>query len=273
MANVEMLKEKAKEIRKLTLKTIGTLGIGHIGGSMSICDLLAVLYHEAMNVDASDPKKADRDRLVCSKGHGGPAVYAALASRGFIPESQLETLNTPNTHLPSHCDMNLTPGIDMTTGSLGQGFSCAVGMAAAAKMDKNPCNVFAIVGDGECQEGQIWEAAMFAGNNNLSNLIAFLDYNKMQVDGYVNDIGDLYPLDKKWEDFGWNVQVIDGHDVYAISRAIDYAKKEHHRPCMIIMNTIKGKGAYFCENDPSNHCRDVSEEEWKSAVKKLDEEE
>lgn len=271
MANVKLLEEKAKEIRKLTLKTIGTLGIGHIGGSMSICDVLSVLYYDKMNVDPADAKNPDRDRLVVSKGHGGPAVYAALASKGFIPESELLTLNTPNTNLPSHCDMNRTNGIDMTTGSLGQGFSCAVGMATAAQMDKKDLTVYAIIGDGECQEGQIWEAAMFAGNRKLRNLITFLDYNKMQVDGYLEDIGNLHPLDEKWKAFGWYVQEIDGHDVNAISRAIDNAKKMSY-PSIIIMHTIKGKGAYFCENDPGSHCRDVSEEEWTTAVKKLDEE-
>lgn len=238
---------------------------------MSICDLLSVLYYEKMNVDPKDPKKADRDRLVVSKGHGGPAVYAALASRGFIPESELLTLNKPNTNLPSHCDMNRTAGIDMTTGSLGQGFSCAIGMATAAQMDKTDCTIYTIIGDGECQEGQIWEGAMFAGNRKLRNLIAFLDYNKMQVDGYLEDIGNLHPLDEKWKAFGWYVQEIDGHDVNAISRAIDNAQKMN-LPSVIIMHTIKGKGAYFCENQPGSHCRDVSEEEWTTAVKKLDEE-
>ncbi|MBQ9562946.1 MAG: transketolase [Lachnospiraceae bacterium] len=271
MANVKLLEEKAKEIRKLTLRCIGSLGIGHIGGSMSICDLLSVLYYDKMNVDPKNPQWADRDRLVVSKGHGGPAVYAALASKGFIPVEELDTLNKPHTNLPSHCDKNRTPGIDMTTGSLGQGFAVAVGMATAAKMDKKPLTVYTIVGDGECQEGQIWESALYAGNRGLDNLIAFVDYNKMQVDGLLENISDLYPLDDKWKSFNWFVQVIDGHDVNAISRAIDNASKVK-RPSVIIMHTIKGKGADFCENQPSNHCRPVSEDEWKGAVAALDKE-
>ena len=271
MANVKLLKEKAKEIRKLTLRCIGTLGVGHVGGSMSVCELLSVLYYDKMRVDPKNPKWDDRDRLVVSKGHAGPAVYATLASKGFIPIEQLDTLNQPHTDLPSHCDKNHTPGIDMTTGSLGQGFAVAVGMAAAAKMDHRNLTIYTIVGDGECQEGQIWESALFAGNYGLDNLIAFVDYNKMQCDGYMSAISDMYPFDDKWKAFNWYVQVIDGHNVEEIANAIDNASKVK-RPSVIIMNTVKGKGANFCENLPTCHHMTVTDEMWKNAVAALDQE-
>lgn len=272
-SKTEMLNEKAKEIRKLTIQTIGELGVGHIGGALSLSEVLSVLYFDAMNVDANDSKMENRDRFVLSKGHGGPAVYATLALKGFIPMEELKTLNRPNTHLPSHCDMRLTNGIDMSTGSLGQGFSAATGMAVAAQMDNRDLYVYTIIGDGESQEGQIWEAAMLAGSRKLDNLIAFTDYNKMQIDGYIEDVNGLYPLDKKWESFGWYVQTVDGHDVDAISKAIDNAKKIKGKPSMIILDTIKGKGAYFCENMVASHNMNISEEMWKKAVDLLDKEE
>ena len=267
---VRMLEEKAKEIRKLTIQAIGELGVGHIGGALSLCEVLSVLYFDAMNIDPADAKMEDRDRFVLSKGHGGPAVYATLALKGFIPMEELHTLNRPNTHLPSHCDMRLTNGIDMSTGSLGQGFSAATGMALAAKMDARDLYVYAIVGDGESQEGQIWEAAMLAASQKLDNFIAFTDYNKMQLDGYIEDVNGLYPLDKKWESFGWHVQTADDHDVAAIAHAIDNAKKVKGRPSMIILDTVKGKGGFFCENMVASHNMNISEETWKKAVEMID---
>ncbi len=269
---VAMLNNKAKEIRKKTIECIGKLGVGHVGGCLSLCEVLSVLYFDVMNVDANDPQKADRDRFILSKGHGGPTVYATLALKGFFGEEWLDTLNRPNTNLPSHCDMKKTPGIDMTTGSLGQGFSAAVGMAIAGKMDNHPAWFYTIIGDGESQEGQIWEAAMLSGNKRLDNLIAFTDYNKMQIDGTIQQVNGLHPLDKKWESFGWHVQCVDGHDVKAIGHAIDTAKKITGCPSMIILDTIKGKGAYFSENLISSHNMPVTEEMWKKAVKDLDEE-
>jgi transketolase len=221
---IGMLEEKANEIRKLTIRSIGKLGVGHIGGALSLCEVLSALYFEVMNVDPQNPNMENRDRLVLSKGHGGPALYATLALKGFIPVEELDTLNQPNTHLPSHCDRKLTKGIDMTTGSLGQGFSAATGMAIAAKMDKKDLYIYTIIGDGESQEGQIWEAALCAGSRRLDNLIAFTDYNKMQIDGYTEEICGLEPLDKKWESFGWHVQSVDGHDIKEILYAIDNAK-------------------------------------------------
>lgn len=274
MANkYEMLQEKATEIRKLTIQTIGKLGVGHIGGALSLCEVLSVLYFDAMKVDPQNPKWDERDRFVLSKGHGGPAVYATLALKGFIPVEELDTLNRPNTHLPSHCDMKLTTGIDMSTGSLGQGFSAACGMAVAGKMDKRDLYIYAIIGDGESQEGQIWEAAMLAGSRQLDNFIAFTDYNKMQLDGYIEDVNGLYPLEDRWKSFGWHVQTVNGHDCRAIARAIDNAKKLKGKPSMIILDTVKGKGGYFCENMVASHNMTIDEATWKKAIEIIDEEE
>lgn len=274
MANkYEMLQKKATEIRKLTIQTIGKLGVGHIGGALSLCEVMSVLYFDAMYIDPQNPKMEDRDRFVLSKGHGGPAVYATLALKGFIPMEELDTLNRPNTHLPSHCDMKLTTGIDMSTGSLGQGFSAACGMAVAGKMDKRDLYIYSIIGDGESQEGQIWEAAMLAGSRHLDNFIAFTDYNKMQLDGYIEDVNSLYPLEDRWKSFGWHVQIVNGHDCKAIAQAIDNAKKLKGRPSMIILDTVKGKGGYFCENMLASHNMNVDEATWKKAIERIDEEE
>ena len=266
-----MLEAKANEIRKLTIEEIGRLSVGHIGGSVDLCELLAVLYFHAMRIDPQNPRLPDRDRFVLSKGHGGPALYATLALRGYFPVEKLKTLNRPGTDLPSHCDMNRTPGIDMTTGSLGQGFSCAVGMALGARMEHLPSTIFACIGDGESQEGQVWEAAMLAASQRLGNLIAFTDYNKMQIDGYIEDINGLYPLADKWESFGWHVQSVDGHDVSQIAHAIDCARLITGRPSMILLNTIKGKGCFFCENKLSSHSvKNITEDMWQEAVALLD---
>ena len=269
---IDYLNRQANKIRELTVESIGKLGFGHIGGASSICEVLAALYFDIMNVDPEDPLMEDRDRLVLSKGHAGPALYAALALKGFFPVEELDTLNRPDTHLPSHCDRKLTRGIDMTTGSLGQGFSAAVGMALAAKLDRKDLFVYAIIGDGESQEGQIWEAAMLAGTRELDHLIAFTDYNKMQIDGYTGDINTLDPLDKRWEAFGWNVHVADGHDIGQILAAVDTAKKQKGRPSMIILNTVKGMGLYFAENKVESHNMNISEEMWKKAAVQLKEE-
>lgn len=270
---VKMLEERANDIRKLTIQTIGRFGSGHIGGSLSICEVLSVLYFDAMNINPQEPKMPERDRFVLSKGHGGPAVYSALALKGFFGIENLDTLNRPNTNLPSHCDMKRTIGIDMSTGSLGQGFSAAIGMAVAGKLDAKPLYIYTIIGDGESQEGQIWEAAMLAGSRKLDNVIAFTDYNKMQIDGEIETVNGLYPLDKKWEAFGWHVQMVDGHNVEQICYAIDNAKKIKGKPSMIILNTIKGKGCNFCENQIGSHHMAITEEMWKNAIDLLESEE
>ncbi|MBR6751154.1 MAG: transketolase [Clostridia bacterium] len=238
----------AQEIRVNIVNCISSLGVGHIGGCLSIADVLAVLYGKHMNVDPKNPKMEGRDRLVCSKGHAGPAVYSVLAEMGYFDKSELATLNQSGTNLPSHCDMNKTLGVDMTAGSLGQGLSCAVGIAIGSKLAKDNATIYCIVGDGESQEGQIWEAAMYAGSHGIDNLIAFTDYNKLQLDGYVKDINDLASLSAKWRAFNWEVfDVIDGNDVEQIDQAITQAKAVIGKPKMVILNTIKGKGVSFVE--------------------------
>ena len=233
-------------------------------------ELLVVLYEKHMKVDPSNPKMEGRDRLVVSKGHSGPAVYATLCTEGFFDESWLLTLNQPGTNLPSHCDMNKTPGVDMTTGSLGQGFSCAMGIAKASKICKDGATIYTIIGDGESQEGQIWEAAMFAAQQKLDNVIAFTDYNKMQIDGTIDEICGLDPLDEKWRAFGWNVIVVeDGNDVEQIDDAINCAKHSS-KPSMIILNTIKGKGISFVEKaGVANHSMPISKEEMEAGLAEL----
>ncbi len=268
----DFLQLKANEIRKETIRCIGKLGVGHIGGSLSLAEVLAVLYFDRMNIDPENPDMEERDRFVLSKGHGGPALYAALALRGFFDIGWLDTLNRPDTLLPSHADKNKTPGVDMTTGSLGQGFSIAAGMALAGKLDQRELYIYTIIGDGESQEGQIWEAAMLAGNRKLDNLIAFTDYNKMQLDNFIEAANGLYPLEDKWRSFGWHVQSVEGHDVKAISHAIDNAQKVKGRPSMILLDTVKGKGCYFCENQVASHNMSITGDMWKKAVEMLEEE-
>ena len=269
------LKEKCKDIRCDIMTCIGHLGVGHIGGCLSIVELLAVLYFQEMNIDPAQPKMPGRDRLVCSKGHAGPAVYATLANRGYFDKKELLTLNQGGTNLPSHCDMNKTPGIDMTTGSLslGQGFSCAVGVALGSKLEDDGATVYAIVGDGESQEGQVWEAAMFAASKGLGNLVGFTDYNKLQIDGTVAQVNDIAPLADKWAAFGWNViDVADGNDVEQVSAAVKQAKANRAtgRPTMVILNTLKGCGVKWIEEmGAGNHNTNVSEEQAKAAIAEI----
>lgn len=267
------LKQVAKDIRCGIVECIGSLGVGHIGGCLSIAELLAVLYFEEMNIDPQNPKMPGRDRFVCSKGHAGPAVYAALAERGYFEKDMLLTLNQGGTKLPSHCDMNLTPGVDMTAGSLGQGFSCACGIALGSKLDKDGAVIYALLGDGESQEGQVWEAAMFAAAKKLDNLIAFTDYNKMQIDGTVAEVCDIAPLADKWQAFGWNViELENGNDVEAVSAAVKAARANvgSGKPTMIILNTVKGCGVSFIEAlGVGSHSTNVSAEDVKRALAEI----
>ena len=267
------LKTICKDIRCDIMTCIGHLGVGHIGGCLSMVELLAALYFSEMNIDPAQPKMAGRDRLVCSKGHAGPAVYATLANRGYFDKKELLTLNQGGTHLPSHCDMNLTTGIDMTTGSLGQGLSCAVGVALGSKLENDGATIYAIVGDGESQEGQIWEAAMFAAAKKLDNLIAFTDYNKLQIDGTVAQVNDIAPLADKWSAFGWNViDVEDGNDVEQVLAAVQHAKlgRGSGKPTMVILNTLKGCGVKWIEElGAGNHNTNVSEEQAKAAIAEI----
>ncbi len=267
------LKAISTDIRCDILRCIGHLGVGHIGGCLSVAELLAVLYFEAMNIDPTQPKMAGRDRFICSKGHAGPAVYAALANRGFFDKAELLTLNQSGTNLPSHCDMNRTVGVDMTAGSLGQGFSCAVGIALGSKLEEDGATIYALIGDGESQEGQIWEAGMFAAAKKLDNLIAFTDYNKLQIDDEVAKVNDIAPLAEKWAAFGWNViDVEDGNDVEQVSEAVRHAKLGigSGRPTMVILNTKKGCGVKWIEDlGAGNHNCKISEEQAEEAIRAI----
>lgn len=247
------LTDKANEIRVLTLDAIGYLGVGHVGGCMSLVEALTLLFYRHMNIDPSDPRKRDRDQLVLSKGHAGPTLYSILADKGYFPKEWLHTLNQGGTRLPSHCDRNLTPGIDMTTGSLGQGLSAGIGIALGHRIDGIISKVYVIIGDGESNEGQVWEAAQAAVQFKLNHLIAFTDYNKLQLDGFMADIMNIEDLTAKWKSFGWFVQRVNGHDFDQLDLAVERAKHQTERPSMIILDTIKGKGVPFAENLATNH--------------------
>ena len=268
---LEELMDKATEIRVATIREIASFGSGHIGGAMSICDLLALLYFEEMNADPERPDKEDRDRLVVSKGHAGPAVYASLALRGYFPMEMLSTLNRGGTNLPSHCDMMKTPGVDFTAGSLGQGFSAAMGIALGQRVKGINAITYTIIGDGESQEGQIWEAAEFAGAQKLDGVIAFEDLNGQQLDGYTKDIipEEAESVKKRWESFGWDCNVVDGHDIEALYNAIERAKGIPGRPHMIVMVTQKSRGYVFGEGVRANHSMPIKPEEAEEAVKVL----
>ena len=267
------LREICKDIRCDLMTSLGHLGVGHVGGCLSIVELLAVLYYKEMNIDPKNPKMEGRDRFICSKGHAGPAVYSTLANRGYFDKKELLTLNQGGTNLPSHCDMNRTIGIDMTTGSLGQGFSCAVGVALGSKVEKDGATIYALIGDGESQEGQIWEAAMFAAAKKLDNLIAFTDYNKMQIDGTTDEVNSIAPLAEKWAAFGWNViDVEDGNDIEQVEEAVKHAKlgRGSGKPTMVILNTLKGCGVqWVVDLGTGNHNCPVTEEQAKAAIREI----
>jgi len=268
--NYEKLQEKCKEIRYQIVDMVGRFGVGHVGGSLSMVEALVTIYYKHMRVDPKNPKLESRDRFVLSKGHAGPGLYAVLADLGYFEKDMLYTLNLPDTNLPSHADMLRTPGIDMTTGSLGQGLSCAIGIAMGSRLKNDGASVYTILGDGESQEGQVWEAALCASQMQLDNLYAFTDYNGLQVDGNVADINTLAPLDKKWEAFGWHVATVDGHDLKQIDEAIMAAKKIAGKPSMIILNTIKGKGVSIVEAaGAANHNMVISPEQHQAALLEL----
>ncbi len=254
----------AAEIRIALLEELKDRGFGHIGGSLSICDLLAVLYGKVMNYRVEDPKWADRDKLVCSKGHAGPAVYATLALKGFFPKEQLSTLNRPGTNLPSHCDKNKTVGIDCTTGSLGQGTSQAIGMALGDKLKGRPSRTFLIVGDGEIDEGQCWEAAMFTAAKKVNNLTWIVDDNKKQLDGPTAEILPTFAQRAKFEACGFDAVRVKGNDVEALYDAL--AKPAEDKPVAIIMDNVKGSGVKAVEETASNHSMTVSAEVWDSYI-------
>ena len=266
---IRELKKIATQIRLGALEAVYSASSGHPGGSLSISDILSYLYFEEMNIDPRDPKKADRDRFVLSKGHTAPALYAALAERGYFPREDLKTFRHIDSYLQGHPDMKGTPGVDMTTGSLGLGFSAACGMALSAKISGESYRVYSVLGDGESEEGQVWEAAMFAAHKKLDNLCIFLDYNGLQIDGPISEVNDPSPLDSKFEAFGWNVLVIDGHDIEAIDSAVKAAKACKGKPTAIICRTVKGKGVSFMENSVKWHGSAPNEEQYKQAVSEI----
>lgn len=264
------LKEFATDIRIQQMEEFKARGFGHVGGSLSITDCLAALYGGIMRIDPKNPNWEDRDRLVVSKGHSGPALYAALALKGYFPLETLKTLNQNGTTLPSHCDRNLTPGVDMTTGSLGQGASTACGMALGLKLSGKDSRVYLILGDGECQEGQVWEMALFAAQHKLGNFIAFLDYNKRQLDGYVTDICDLEDPVAKFESFNWYVKRIKGDDPDKIYETIlETQKNQKDRPAMIVLDTVKGGGVKQIEDTTLNHHLNMTTELADEIIKQL----
>lgn len=242
---------------------------GHPGGSLSICDLLAYLYNGEMSIDASNPHMEDRDRFVLSKGHAAPALYATLALKGFFPVEDLKTLRKSDSYLQGHPNMNKIPGVDMSTGSLGQGISAAVGMALGAKLDKKDFRVYTVLGDGEIEEGEVWEAAMFAANRGLDNLVAVVDYNGLQIDGTVEEVNSPYPIADKFKAFKWNVVEIDGHDFDTIESALENARATKGVPTCIVMKTIKGKGVSYMENVVGWHGKAPNTEEYEQAMTEL----
>ncbi|MBR6890178.1 MAG: transketolase [Clostridia bacterium] len=258
------LKHFALEIRIALLEELKARGFGHIGGSLSVCDLLAVLYGKVMNYRVDDPQWPDRDKLVCSKGHAGPAVYATLALKGFFPVEELKTLNRPGTNLPSHCDRNKTPGVDCTCGSLGQGTSQAVGIALGDRLKGRPSRTYLVVGDGEIDEGQCWEAAMFTAGKKLTNLVWIVDENKKQLDGPTEEILPQFDLRAKLEAFGFDAVRVKGNDVEALYEAL--TKQPGEKPIAIVMDNIKGSGVKAVEETASNHSMTVPAETWDSFI-------
>ena len=263
------LQAKAREIRILTLQAMGRLGHGHVGGSMSIAELLAVLYFAQMKVDPKKPRLRERDRLVLSKGHCGPARYSTLALRGFFPLEWLDTLNRGGGRLPLHCDMNKTPGVDLTTGSLGLGLSAGLGVALGNRIRGIAAHTYVILGDGEINEGQIWEAAMAAVQFRAGRLVAFVDYNRMQIDGTTEEVMDLGDIAGKWRSFGWHVQRVSGHDTAVLNDAIDAARAETELPSVIILDTVKGKDVFFAEGLVASHHMKFGLQQVREAVERL----
>lgn len=268
--NINELKNHSNNIRKNIIKMVGTAGSGHPGGSLSITDILTVLYFEKMNIDVKNPNYVDRDRFVLSKGHAAPALYSVLAERGYYSEEELLSLRKIGSKFQGHPDMKKVEGVDMSTGSLGQGLSAANGMAIAGKLNNKDYTVYTILGDGEIQEGQIWEAAMTSSHYKLDNVVAFVDYNGLQIDGSNEEVMNVSPIDKKFEAFGWDVKVVDGHDFEEISKAIDKAKEVKGRPSVIIAKTIKGKGISFMENNVAWHGSAPNSEQMEQALSELE---
>lgn len=264
------LKEYAKNIRKNILLMTYEAQSGHIGGSFSATEILTYLYFEEMNINIENAKDINRDRFILSKGHATPVLYSVLTEKGIINKEDLLTFRQVDSYLQGHPNMNMVPGIDMSTGSLGQGISCAVGMALANKIDNNSNRIYCLIGDGECEEGQVWEAAMAAAHYKLDNLCVILDLNHLQIDGDINDVMNPEPLDKKFNDFNWEVKIVDGHNYFELEEAFKFAKTIKNKPTIIIANTIKGKGVSFMENNYVWHGCVINEEQYKKAIKEID---
>lgn len=266
------LMKTANEIRKGIVTSVHSAKAGHPGGSLSAAEIFTYLYFEELNVDPEDPKKPDRDRFVLSKGHTAPGLYAALAERGFFPKEDLVTLRHTGSYLQGHPDMKCIPGVDMSSGSLGQGISAAVGMAIAAKLSGDDYRVYTLLGDGEIQEGQVWEAAMLAAHRKLDNLVVIVDNNNLQIDGRIDEVNSPYPIDKKFEAFNFHVINIDGNDFEQIEAAFKEARNVKGRPTAIIAKTVKGKGVSFMENEASWHGKAPNDEQFKVAMEDLEKE-
>ena len=263
------LRQKAVKLRRNIITMIYEAGSGHPGGSLSVLDILVLLYYKVMNINAAAPRDPRRDRLVLCKGHACPALYAVLADMGFFPPEELHRLRKIDSLLQGHPDMRKTPGIEISTGSLGQGLSAANGMALAAKLENSPGRLYAVLGDGEIQEGQVWEAAMTSGHYRLDNLTAFLDYNGLQIDGWTKDVKNSEPLPDKWRAFGWFVLEADGHDYHSLLEAVNKALSHKGAPTMIIAHTVKGKGVSYMENLADWHGKAPSKDEYERALLEL----
>ncbi len=269
MNNLDLAKT-ANEVRKGIVTSVHSAKAGHPGGSLSCADLMTFLYFEEMNIDPKNPKKEDRDRFVLSKGHCAPALYSTLAHRGYFPVEELTTLRKLGSHLQGHPCMQHTPGVDMSSGSLGQGISVAAGMALSAKLSNDSYRVYTLLGDGEIAEGQVWEAAMFAGHKKLDNFVVIVDNNGLQIDGKIEDVCNPYPIDKKFEAFNFHVINIDAHDFDQIRAAFEEAKKTKGMPTAIIMKSVKGKGVSFMENQAGWHGKAPNDEQYEQAMKDLE---
>ena len=269
-AKLELMKTATK-VRMGVITAVASAGSGHPGGSLSLADILTYLYFKEMRIDPNNPKNPERDRFVLSKGHCTPGLYSALANRGFFPVEDLSTFRQIDSYLEGHPNMDKVPGVDMSTGSLGQGISAAVGMALAGKIDKKDYRVFLALGDGELQEGQVWEAAMAASHYKLDNITAFVDYNGLQIDGKITDVMNPEPITDKFTAFGWNTIEIDGHDFSQIEEAVNNAKETKGKPTMIVAHSVKGKGVSYMENDASWHGNAPNKELTEQAIKELEE--
>lgn len=267
--NTVELKEIARNIRMTVIEAVHAAGSGHPGGSLSAADIMTVLYFDEMNIDPKNPQMDERDRFVLSKGHAAPVLYAALAERGFFPKEDVLTLRKLGSKFQGHPSRDKVPGVEMSTGSLGQGISVAVGMAIADKLDKKERRVYALLGDGEIQEGIVWEAFMAASHYGLSNLTAIIDWNGLQIDGKNDDVMTVKPIDEKLKAFGWDVTVIDGHDIDEIKKAFEHAIGEKNKPSAIIAKTHKGKGVSFMEDQAGWHGKAPNDEQFEQAMKEL----